>query len=206
MTAHNRQHTTRNTRAALLVASVITGALLLTGCTPSPAATTRPSPTKTTTPTPTPTATKAAAPASEDEAVKAATVAIDHFLEVRGKVNAAGGKDPAPLSGVATGPALTIVTADAKRLADAGSKSTGVIVYSVQTAYASDLVQGGVTIPFGTVNTSGCQDGSNYKVFDKSGNPVQQPEGNSIINMTVVYSPQDENWLVQNVTASGVKC
>jgi len=206
MTTHNRQHTTRNARAALLVASVITGALLLTGCTPHPAATTTPSATKSATPTPTPTVTKSAAPTSEDDAIKSATSAIDHFLEVRGKVNAAGGVDPSPLSTVATGPALSIVTADAKRLADAGSKSTGVISYSIQSAYASDLTQAGKTIPFGTVSTTGCQDGSNYKVFDKAGNPVQQPEGNSIINMTVLYSPQDESWLVQNVTASGVKC
>jgi len=206
MTTHNRQHTTRNTRAALLVASVITGALLLTGCTPDkPAPSHTATATKTATPTPTPTS--VAAPKSEDEAVTAASKTVQEFIDISNKVSLEGGKDPDRMSAVAIDPALAGQIQSANAIAQNGYVITGGNALTVLSGYAGDLTQGADTIKFGSVNLEGCFDSSGRTVKTKDGQTAPQPPNpKTKREINVIYSPSDDRWMVRTFIKSDTTC
>lgn len=198
----------RRATGTLLIGAALVGVLTLAGCTPEAPA---PTPTATSaspTPTPTPTPTVAPAPQNEDEAVKAAEDAIDRYLSVRASVNAAGGTDTAPLNAVATGTALQVAQDDAGRIAADKNTVTGVLKFEPQTAYAANLTApDGTVTPFGSATVTGCQDGSDYKLFNPDGSAAQQPTNQrNVIEFTAIWEPTSGTWLVQNVTATGSTC
>lgn len=195
----------RNRLAIVLTATAMLGGLMLTGCTPADP---DPTPEPTETSTPEPTATTAPAPESEAEAIAAGEQAIATYLEVRADINAAGGTETDPLKALATGPALRLALDDAGRIAEASYKTEGVLEFSSTMGYAVDLVgQDGTAYPFSSVNITGCQDGSNYKVFNSDGTPAQQPtEQRNVLEFNVIWEPNEQLWLVNTVIATGETC
>ncbi len=194
----------RNRLALALGASALLGALVLSGCTPEPG----PEPTTTSTPSPTPTLSTDPAPQNEEEAIAAAEDAIAEYLQVRGEVNASGGTDTEALVAVSTGPALQIALDSAARVVELGWKTEGALEFTPTTGYAVDLVgQDGASYPFSSVTVTGCQDSSNYKVFEADGSPAQQPEQQrNEIEFNVIWEPVEETWLVNNALATGATC
>lgn len=186
-----------------IAATAAASALVLTGCVPGPA----PTPTVTETATPTPTATTDPQPESESEAIDAAELAIDDYLFVRAEVNGDGGTDTTPLEDVASGNALRIAIEDAQRIVDGNNTTTGQLSFDPTDSYAVTLEGEGVSVPFGSVSVTGCQDGSGYKIFEQDGTPVQQPaEQRNVLEFRVIWEPSRELWLVSDVLATGATC
>ncbi|PPG77500.1 hypothetical protein C5D98_15060 [Rathayibacter rathayi] len=192
----------------LLIGAALVGVLALAGCTPDAAGPTTTPTTTTPTPTPTPTETGVPAPQSEDEAVDAAEDVIGRYLLVRSQVNAAGGTDTAPLDTVATGTALQIAKDDAARIVTDKNTVSGQLKFERISAYAGDLQSPDGTItPFGSATVTGCQDGSEYKLFNADGSAAQQPTNlRNVLEFTAIWEPSDGTWLVQNVVATGSTC
>jgi hypothetical protein len=194
---------TTNSRriAALVIAAVAIS--VLAGCTPEP------TPTNSTTASPTPsdTATGFPAPESESEAIDNAERTIATFLKLRGEVNAAGGEDTSGLETIATGPALRLALDDAARVIELKWKTEGALVFEPENAYAVDLVDAdGKAFSFSSVNVTGCQDGSNFKVFNSDGTAAQQPAPRNELEFNVIWDPTVELWLVNTVIATGATC
>lgn len=195
--------TNRHRLAITLTGLAAAAALVLTGCTPEPA----PTPTTSNTATPTPTSTTDPQPQSESEAIAAAELAIDDYLYVRGQVNATGGTDTTPLEEVASGQALQVAVDDAGRVAEGGLRTEGQISFSSTDAYATTLEADGVSVPFGSVIVTGCQDGTGYDIFNADGTPAQQPtEQRNVFEFNVIWHPELELWVVSNLTFLGQTC
>jgi len=196
--------TTTTTRSAATIASIAIAIGLLAGCTPEPA------PTNSSTPNPTSSesATGYPAPESESEAVENAERTIATFLKVRGEVNAAGGTDAEPLAELATGPALKLAVDDAARVVELGWTTEGALIFEPQSAYAVDLVaEDGASFAFSSVNVTGCQDISEYKIFNADGTPALQPsDKRAILEFNVIWEPTSRLWLVNSVVAPGQTC
>jgi hypothetical protein len=195
--------TKRPSFAIALTVTAAAAALVLTGCTPQPG----PTPTFTSSPTPTSTASTDPQPKSESEAIDSAELAIDDYLYVRSQVNAAGGTDTAPLEDVASGHALQIAVEDAGRIVEGKNTTTGQLSFDPTDSYATTLEGEGVSVPFGSVSVTGCQDGSAYKIFNEDGSPAQQPtEVRNVLEFRVIWEPTRELWLVSDVMATGPTC
>ena len=196
-------NTTRPRLAIALTVTAAAVAIVLTGCVTPP----KPTPTPTDTPSPTPTATTDPQPESESEAIDAAELAIDDYLYIRGQVNADGGADTSPLETVASGNALQLALDDAGRVVENGWKTEGQLSFDPTDAYATTLEGEGVSVPFGSVNVTGCQDGTGYDVFNADGTPAQQPEvQRNRFEFNVIWEPTKELWLVSNVLYLGETC
>ena len=186
-----------------LAATAAASALVLTGCVPEPT----PTPTITETATPTPTATTDPQPESESEAIDAAELAIDDYLYVRAKVNGDGGTDVEALEEVSSGNALAIAVESANRVVENDWTVQGQISFDPTDSYATTLEGEGVSVPFGSVSVTGCQDGSGYKIFNADGTPAQQPTDlRNVIEFRVIWEPTRELWLVSDARATGETC
>ncbi|MFH8253028.1 hypothetical protein ACH3VR_21860 [Microbacterium sp. B2969] len=199
-------------RIITALTAVALSGLLLTGCTTTTGPTPGPS-TASATPTPT-TGVKVPPPASEDEAIKAADTVLKQYFVTRGEVNAAGGKNTAPLNAVATGKALDVAVKDAERIStgpilnvdqkniDGPGKTEGAITYERLAAYGQQWEK----VDNGLVTIHACQDASKYKVWASDGSEALRPDARSLFDYQVIYDTKSETWLVYNLVSLGQSC
>lgn len=192
----------RNRLAIAITAAAVLGGLMLAGCTPVD-----PGPTLTTaTPTPTPTATTDPQPESEAEAIEGAELAIDDYLFVRSQVNADGGTDTTPLETVATGHALQVAVDDAGRVVELGWRTEGQLSFDPTSSYAAPLTLEGETFEFSSISVTGCQDGTGYRVFEADGKEQTPDTERNVLEFTVIWAPDRELYLVNNIIDLGQTC
>lgn len=199
--------------AARTAVGVAVAALLLAGCSSAPATdAASPTPAATTEASADPEATATEAPADGSprdvaEATAAATAAITDFYQIMSAVQAAGGADLAPLSTVATGPTLDTVTSDTTWLADGGYTVSGAMTFSPSTVAVSDLTADDGTIyPFGSVLATGCQDSTDYVVSQGGSAITLGIEPRTMFDLTVVFEPSTQAWLVENISENTAGC
>lgn len=199
-------------RTSTALVAIAAGIALLAGCSP----TNGPQPTKSSSPTPTSTsAGPVDPPKSEDEAVKAAEVVLTDWLDTRGTINAAGGKDATALNKLATGKALDLSVNEAKHWANGpilnvdkknvpgGGHTEGKLAYEPKSAYGQDF-EG---TPNGLVTVNACQDGSAYKGFASDGTEAMlAPEKRTLVDYQVVYDVKAKAWLVSDVVGLNQPC
>lgn len=204
--------------AARTAVGVAAAALLLAGCSTAPASapetaaapTSAATPATTTDASPEATATEAPADGSPQdvaEATAAATAAITDFYQTMSAVQAAGGTDLAPLSTVATGPTLDTVTSDTTWLADGGYTVSGAMTFSPSTVAVSTLTAAdGTVYPFGSVLATGCQDSTDYVVSQGGSAITLGVEPRTVFDLTVVFEPTTQAWLVENISENTAGC
>jgi hypothetical protein len=209
-------------RSSTAAASALLTVLLLTSCTTEPDATPS-SPSSTPVPAP-PSSTPgvspspsrapgapvtAPSPASDEDATTGAAEAVEQFLIVRAQVNAAGGTDTTPLEAVSTGRALALAQQDAAFIAEGMYRVEGRLKFDTTTAYAGTLTtaDGATSYPFASVTVTGCQDGSEYRIFNPDGTPAPQPpDPRSVIELTAIWEPNLGTWMVENGFAKDESC
>lgn len=196
--------TTKTSRSLAALITAVVALSALAGCTPDPEPVTPTS----STPTPEESVVGVPAPESESEAIDNAERTIATYLKVRGEINAAGGTDTTPLEELATGPALQLALDDAGRVVELGWKTEGALSFEPQSAYAVDLVaEDGTAYPYSSANVTGCQDLSEYKIFNSDGTPAQQPaDKRAILEFNVIWEPSLKLWLVNSVVVPGQTC
>lgn len=195
--------TARRTRLTLAIgASALLGALVLSGCTPEPG----PAPT-TSSPTPTPTLSTQPAPESEEEATAAAERAAAAFVDTLNSIMEDGGENAERIDEVATDPARNDVHTSATAVADNGYVIEGGNTFTVTTAFAAPLTAGEETIEFGSVTLIGCYDSSERTVTLPDGSAAPTPPNPATVTeFSVIYSPDEETWLVRSVIDTGEAC
>jgi hypothetical protein len=195
---------TRNTtaRAALLIAGALAATLVLAGCTPEAKPT--PTPTASATPTPTPTPTEVAAPQSEDEAIDAATDAVDRYLALETQIFT-DPTAPQDIPAVAEGQAAERLQNFSSQMAELGGSGTGAITFEVQSAYTASLGVNGEQVPYGQVNFTGCVDASDLELLKADGTPADQPSVRRyVIQPIAIYRATTESWVVLELPAPEV--
>lgn len=209
MTPKTREANRLARRALLVVTGVVAGSLLLAGCVGAPTDDPTPSstPSASATRTPTPTDTTAAAPRSDSEATSAAEAKLIQFVDLLNAILSEKGVSPERIDAVSVPPASTSVRETAKAIADQGYVITGGNTITVTDAYSGDLTVGGTTVPFGTVTLTTCYDSSTRTVNLPSGEAAPQPpDPRTVTTATVVYSPNDQSWLVSSLEDTGKAC
>ncbi|MBX0301453.1 hypothetical protein K2F54_15880 [Cryobacterium sp. 1639] len=203
--------------AARTAVGVAAAALLLAGCSSAPASAPQtdaasPTPTATAEASAAPEATATEAPAdgspqSEAEATAAATAAITDFYQTMSAVQATGGADLAPLSTVATCPTLDTVTSDTTWLADGGYTVSGAMTFSPSAVTVSArTADDGTVYPFGSVLATGCQDSTDYVVSQGGSAITLGVEPRTVFDLTVVFEPTAQAWLVENISENTASC
>lgn len=198
-------------RTLAAAATLTVAALLITAC--APEATETPKPTETTAAPETPA--PVAPPESEVEAIAAADEVLTEWFEVRGEVNADGGKDTERLEELSTGTALERVLANAAEIAsgpllnvdgeniEGPVKTEGAITYEMKSAYGQEW-EG---VENGMVTINACQDGTEYKLFASDGSEGMRPEElRTTFDYQVIYDADREAWLVYDLISLGETC
>jgi hypothetical protein len=210
MTTNPRNTNRLGRRRLFLVAGVVAGSLLLSGCVKAPTdAPKTPSPTQTSSsPKPVPTQSAAEAPKNESDAITAARAALASELKIIVQVDSSGGTDLTLLATIATGPELTAITQSSNEVAKNRWTVTGSLNFEYDKGYAADLTgQDGTKYPFSSVVLTGCQDASKYVVKLPDGtSPQRTPDLRTINTVTVIRDPKLKTWFVQNTINSGGKC
>lgn len=200
------------TRTLTAAAGIAAATLLIAGCSP------------TADPTPKPTESSAApvetmkpvdAPKTEDEAIENAEAVLTKWLKTRGEVNAAGGKDTAPLKALSTGAALDFALNDAAEIStgpllnvdgksvEGPVKTEGAITYETKAAYGQESNG----IENGLITINACQDATDYKLFASDGSEGMRPENlRTTFDYQVTYDADRKAWLVYDLISLGETC
>jgi hypothetical protein len=212
LTTRARRH--RNGTLSLLGAALV-AVLLVSGCSsPAPeapmAASDTPSVTAIPTPPPTPTPTSTAEvgaieePTSEDEAIEGATAAATAYYAIRTEIEVEHPADSSAIDTIAIEAAAEKVHASARKLVESGRTYTGAFSYTAAAdSYAAPSTGAdGTVYPFGSAHLVGCVDSASIIATNSDGSPVEMnPNRRGILELTVVYHPTGNAWLVQDVRA-----
>jgi hypothetical protein len=147
-----------------------------------------------------------AAPETEDEAIDAATDAVNGYFDQLNAINFAGGPDVQTIEQYATDPLLSSTIA-AKASEDAQNLVyTGAVEATVREARASTRVLNDVPIPFGSAGVIVCFDDNNRSAT-KDGVPFERQGAKAfLVDVTVNYDPDSESWKATSVTAIEEAC
>lgn len=197
--------------ATTALVSAVAAVLLLTGCTPDPENTPAPtssSPSDTSAPTPEPTDEPVTTPRpeSEEDAVDAATKAVNTFLAVRAEIENEHPEDPSKIDTVATGDAAAFVKKLAGLIVEKGSSLEGTYSYEVWDGWESVSPRdvNDQTVEFGAVSLTGCFDSSDITNYDKNGKEFQgNPVRRAVLVSNVIYDPVEGTWLVSSMKQHG---
>jgi hypothetical protein len=191
-------------------------ALLLAGCSspdPTPAVSGAATPiatlTPTATPTPMPTPTAIVggqeAPRSEGEAIEAATVALQRYVDIRTEIEVEHPADSSSIDGIAMGEAADNVHSIASYLAENGTITQGTYALDVTTAYANDLTASdGTVYPFSHAHFEGCFSSEGISATNKDGTPAEMNDyRRGAVQASVYYLAAESQWILADLRSAG---
>lgn len=197
------------------VGAAMMAALLVTACSgpasqATDAAPASPSASTSTMPTPTPTPTlvreNVEAPRSQEEAVAAATAAMQTYLEIRAEIEREHPADSSAINTIATGEAADDMHTIASEVAESGRIFSGSYAFDVTTAYATDLTLGGTLYPFGHAVLDGCYSSEGISVTNADGTPAPTiANRRGIAQVSAFYVAAESKWFLTELGIPGTE-
>ena len=207
-----RRHAMKHQRVRYAaVGAAMMAALLVTGCSgpaPEPTEAAPASPSATATPTPTATLVRenVEAPRSQEEAVAAATAAMQTYLEIRAEIEREHPADSSAINTIATGEAADDMHTIASEVAESGRIFSGSYAFDVTTAYATDLTLGGTLYPFGHAVLEGCYNTEGISVTNADGTPAPTiANRRGIAQVTAFYVAAESKWFLTELGIPGTE-
>jgi len=192
-------------------ASLVAG-LVLVGCssaTPDSTIGTSPTPSTSSTPSSTPTPTQAPAPEvaiaeapqSAEEAIDAASVSAQTYLDMRAYIETNHPDDASAIDTIATGDAAADVRLYLAHQLENGFTKSGSYNFDVtqsSTAYLN--TSDGTQYPFGAVTLDGCFSSEQLMTLNADGTPAEtNPNKRGLLSFAVAYFPKEKHWIVTNL-------
>lgn len=199
----------RQSRTVGLLGASLVVALLAAGCSsPSPEATKAASsaPTATATPTPTVVPGDVEAPQSEEEAIAAATAAVQSYLDIRATIEVEHPADSSAIDTIAIGDVATNVHRIAGEVAEEGSVYSGTYAFDVTSAHASDLTLNGTVYRFGNALLEGCFSSEGMSVTNADGTPAEMVSNRSgVVQASAFYVAAESKWVLTKLGTAGTE-
>jgi hypothetical protein len=209
MTTLNTARSFRQSRTVGLLGASLAVALLAAGCSsPSPEETKAASaaPAAPATPTPTAVSGEVEAPQSEEEAIAAATAAVQSYLDIRATIEVDHPADSSAIDTVAIGGAAANVHRIAGEIAEEGLVYSGTYAFDGTSAYANDLTLDGTVYRFGNALLEGCFSSEGISATNADGTPADMVSNRrGVVQASVFYVAAESKWVLTELGIAGTE-